>query len=170
MRKERYNVSVINILTFMPNISFRNANPTDLSRIKYITKLAYKIPYKENGLITKSPEPENLKDLFVNKQFFVIVAIVDDKIVGAVRYKLLEKNSLYLYKLAVLKSYRKLGIGESLIKRVGAVAKKKGLTKILLDCAQEKKLPDYYKKFGFKIDKIKKHQDHHDVYMSKKIN
>jgi len=71
--------------------------------------------------------------------------------------------------LAVLKTYRNNSIGESLIKQAEAVARKKGITKILLDCAQEKKLPEYYKKLGYKIDIVKKHQDHHDVYMSKKI-
>ncbi len=153
----------------MYSISFRHAKLNDLTRVKYITKLAYKISYKENSFITRSHEPNNLKDVFLSKKLFIIVATVDKKIVGAVRYKILEKNSLYIYKLAVLKTYRNKRIGESLIKQVEAVAKKKGFTKILLDCAQEKKLPEYYKKLGYKIDMVKKHQDHHDVYMSKKI-
>lgn len=153
----------------MYSISFRHAQVNELTRVKYITKLAYKIPYKKNSLITRSHEPNNLKDIFLSKKLFIIVAIVDKKIVGAVRYKILEKNSLYIYKLAVLKTYRNKRIGESLIKQVEATAEKKGFTKILLDCAQEKKLPEYYKKLGYKIDKVKKHQDHYDVYMSKKI-
>jgi len=153
----------------MSNLLFRHAKLNELPRVKYITKLAYKIPYKENSLITRSHEPNNLKDVFLSKEFFIIVATVDKKIVGAVRYKLSKKNSLYIYKLAVLKTYRNNSIGESLIKQAEAVARKKGITKILLDCAQEKKLPEYYKKLGYKIDIVKKHQDHHDVYMSKKI-
>ena len=88
---------------------------------------------------------------------------------GAVRYKFAEDNSLYFYKLAVLKTYRNKNIGSLLISEIKKVAKKKGCDKILLDCAQEKKIDVYYKKFGFKIDEIKKHQDHHDVYMSKAI-
>ena len=153
----------------MTNISIRHAKLNELSRITFITKVAYKIPYKANSLITKSCEPKNIKDKFLNKNFFVIVAIIDDKIVGTVRYKILEKNNLYFYKLAVLKIYRNKGIGSSLINKIEIIAKKKNYDKILLDCAQEKKLSEYYKKFGYKIDKIKKHLDHHDVYMSKQI-
>lgn len=153
----------------MVKFSIRHAKLNELPRIKYITKLAYKIPYRENTSITKSHEPDNIKSGFSEKEFFIIVAIFNDKIVGAVRYKFLEKNSLYFYKLAVLKTHRNKGIGTSLIKQTEVAAKRKGITKILLDCMQEKKLVEYYKKFGYKIDKVKRHQDHHDVYMSKKI-
>ena len=153
----------------MLNISIRHAKSNELLRIKYITKLAYKISYKENAFITRSHEPDDIKNSFLEKEFFIIVAVFNNKIVGAIRYKLFGKNSLYFYKLAVLKTHRNKGIGALLIKQIEVVAKRKGLTKILLDCMQEKKLPEYYKKFGYKIDKIKQHQDHHDVCMSKKI-
>jgi len=153
----------------MSYISIRHAKSNELLRIKYITKLAYKIPYKENTPITRSHEPDDIESDFFKKEFFVIVAVLNNKIVGAVRYKFLEKNSLYFYKLAVLKTHRNKSIGALLVNQVEAVAQKKGLTKILLDCMQEKKLAEYYKKFGYKIDKIKQHQDHYDVYMSKKI-
>jgi len=151
----------------MPTL--RHAKLNELARVKFITKLAYKIPYKENTLITKSHEPKDVKEQFSRKEFFIIVAFYNDKIVGAVRYKIDKANNLYFYKLAVLKTYRKLGIGSLLIGELEKVAIKKSCAKILLDCAQEKKLDDYYKKFGFKIDKIEPHLDHHDVYMSKKI-
>ncbi len=153
----------------MINISIRYAKLNELSRITFITKFAYKIPYKANSLITKSCEPKNIKDKFLNKEFFVVVAVFNNKIVGAVRYKIIEKNNLYFYKLAVLKIYRNKNIGSSLISKIDIIAKKKNCVKISLDCAQEKKLHGYYKKFGYKIDKIKKHLDHHDVYMSKQI-
>ena len=110
-----------------------------------------------------------LKVAFLKKEFFIIVAVLNNKVIGAIRYKFLEKNSLYFYKLAVLKTHRNKGIGTSLIKQVEVIAKKKGIAKIRLDCAQEKKISEYYKQFGYKIDKVKQHQNHHDVYMSKKI-
>jgi len=71
--------------------------------------------------------------------------------------------------LAVLKTYRNKNIGSALIKEVEKVAERKGCAKILLDCAREKKLHCYYQKFGYRIDIIKKHLDHHDVSMSKRI-
>jgi len=61
----------------MSNLLFRHAKLNELPRVKYITKLAYKIPYKENSLITRSHEPNNLKDVFLSKEFFIIVATID---------------------------------------------------------------------------------------------
>lgn len=91
----------------MPNISIKYATLSELSRVMLVTKLAYKIPYKENTLVTKPHEPENIKEKFLNKDFFVLTAVCDDKIVGAVRYEIRENNHLYFFKLAVLKPYRK---------------------------------------------------------------
>lgn len=153
----------------MEYITVRHAKLNELPRIIYITKLAYKVPYKKDILITGSNEPKDVDDKFKKKEFFIIIAIVNNKIVGAVRYKIDQENNLYFYKLAILKTFRNKGISAALINELEKTAKKKGCDKILLDCAKEKKLPDYYKKFGFKIDKIKKHLDHHDVFMSKKV-
>lgn len=153
----------------MVQILIRHANLNELSRVISITKLAYKIPYKKDTLVTKSHESKDVNEQFSKNKFFIIVAVFNDKIVGAVRYKFVENRGLYFYKLAVLKTHRNKGIGALLIDEIENIAKKKKYNKILLDCAREKKLHDYYKKFGFQIDEIKKHLDHHDVYMSKKI-
>lgn len=153
----------------MPDILIRQAKPNELPRIIYITKLAYKIPYKDGALTTKAHEPKNIKEVFAKKEFFALVAEYNNKIIGAVRYKFVEKNNIYLHRLAVLKTFRNKSVGSSLVREVEKTAKKKKAKKILLDCVREKKLPDYYEKLGYKTDEIKKHHDHHDVYMSKKI-
>lgn len=156
----------------MPKFSIRHAQISELPRVMLITKLAYKIPYKEGALITKSHEPVDIKIQFSNKNFFALIAVLDGKIVGAVRYKFLESGDIYLYKLAVLKSYRNRkirSIGNVLVDEVEKIAIKKKCKKLLLDCAQEKELTHYYKDLGYKVDKVKKHLDHHDVYMSKKV-
>jgi len=121
----------------MLDISIRHAKLNELPRVKYITKLAYKIPYKDNTLVTKSHEPKNIKDSFLKKEFHIIVAVYNNKIVGAVRYKFDNKGYLYFYKLAVLKTYRNLGIGSLLIGELEKVAVKKSCAMILLDCAHE---------------------------------
>ncbi|MBU1246890.1 GNAT family N-acetyltransferase [Patescibacteria group bacterium] len=149
--------------------ALRQAKHNELARVIYITKLAYKIPYKADTLITRPHEPEDIVDQFKRKGFFIIVVSYHNKIVGAVRYKFDKKGCLCFYKLAVLKTYRNLGIATSLIGELEKIAVKQGCAKILLYCVQEKKLDDFYKKFGFQIDKIKPHLDHHNVYMSKKI-
>ena len=153
----------------MSSPSIRQAKLCDLARTIYVTKLAYKIPYREKTLITIPNEPKDLEIQFIKKEFGILIATKNNKIIGALRYKFIGKNNLYFYRLAVLKTFRRQGIGSALIAAVEKIAKQKHCEKILLDCAKEKKLVDYYEKFGFEIDKIKKHQDHHDVYMSKKL-
>lgn len=161
--------SVKNNFMIMPQILIRYATLKELPRVIQVTKQGYKIPHKKNTLITKSHEPEDIKERFLSKKFFVVVAIADNKIVGAVRYKIMEEN-LYLYQLAVLKKYRNKGIGSMLVNKIKNIAKRRKYKKILLDHALEKRLTDFYNRMGFKIYKIKKHQDHHDVYMSQRIN
>ncbi len=153
----------------MLKILIRFAKVADLSRVSYITRLAYKIPFQEGAIVTRPHESRNIKEKFLNKEFFVIVAEHDKKIIGAVKYKFDKNKDIYLYQLAVLKTYRNKGIGLLLIKEIERVAKREKCKKILLDFAQEKKLAEFYKELGFKIDKIQKHHDHHDVYMSKLV-
>ncbi len=118
-------------------------------------------------MITRPHEPQDLEIAFRRKDFFIVVAVAGDKIIGAVKYLTDRKNNLYIYQLAVLKTYRNRGVGQLLINKIEQIAQTKKCKKILLDCVQEKKLPDYYNKLGFRIDKIEEHRNHHAVYMSK---
>jgi len=153
----------------MEKIIFRQAVLNDLPSVLDITKRAYGIPYKENTLVTSPHEPEDVKNKFIEKEFFIIVAESENNIIGSVRYKFLSVNEAYLYNLAVLKEFRNKNIGPTLVSEVEKTAKEQNCKKLTLDCAQEKGLSEYYEKLGFKIDEIKKHHDHHDVYMSKII-
>jgi GNAT superfamily N-acetyltransferase len=147
----------------------RQAKLTEFSRVKAITKKAYSIPYKTNGLITTPHESENEKAQVLKKEVFILVAIVDNKIAGAVRYRFEGLNNLYFFKLAVLKTYRNKGIGASLINKLERVASQHNCKKVLLDCAREKKLDKYYEKLGFRVDKVEQRNKHCLVFMSKKI-
>jgi predicted N-acetyltransferase YhbS len=152
----------------MRHMSIRQAKIGDLQRIMALTRRAYRIPYRKSAFVIGSHEPNDIVGDFRRKGFFAFVAVVGDKIVGAVRYKK-SGNALYLYKLAVLKTFRNRGVGSALVKKVEEAAKRAGCGKVLLDCAREKKLPGYYKRMGYETDGIKKHLDHHDVFMSKRI-
>ena len=153
----------------MNRIIIRKAKFSELSRITAITKWAYRALNKNATLITKPHEPKELNEQFQKKEFFVLVCLVNGKIIGAIRYFFDENNNLYFFKLAVLKTYRDLGAGTLLIKAVEGAAIKKGSKKIFLDCAKEKGLEDYYKRFGFKIYKTEKKHNHTAIYMSKNI-
>lgn len=153
----------------MRKVEIRSAKLNEIPRVRYITKLAYKVPYKGDAFATKPHEPKDIKDRLEKKELSIFVAALDGKIVGAVRCEMRDHNQLYFHKLAVLKSYRKRGIGSMLIDTVEKFAWKKGCVKILLDCVREKKLDEYYLKLGYKIDSVKKHLDYHEVYMSKEL-
>lgn len=147
----------------------RQTKLAEFSRVKAITKKAYSIPYKQNGLITTPHESENEKEQVLKKEVFILAAIVDNKIVGAVRYRFEGSNNLYFFKLAVLKTYRNKGVGALLINKLEKIASAHNCKKVLLDCAREKKLDKYYERLGFKVDKTEKREKHCLVFMSKKI-
>jgi hypothetical protein len=56
----------------MKTVSFRQAKADDLRRVICVTRLAYKIPYKENTLVTKPHEPKDIVKQFAEKRFFAI--------------------------------------------------------------------------------------------------
>ncbi len=153
----------------MTKITIRQGRPAELRRVIAVTRMAYRIPYISGARTTIPHVPKNIHFRFHNKEFFTIVAIINGRIVGAVKYKMLANNVLYIYQLAVLKSCRNRGLGAKMVKCVERLARRKGCHRITLDCAREKRLPDYYKHLGYRTDKIRKHLDHHDVYMSKRI-
>jgi predicted N-acetyltransferase YhbS len=153
----------------MREIEIRLAKSNEIPRVRYITKLAYKIPYKGSTFATKPHEPKDIRDKLAKKELFIFVAVLDGKIVGAVRCEIRNRNQLYFHKLAVLKTYRKRGIGSMLVNIIEKFAWENGCAKVLLDCVKEKKLDEYYLKFGYKIDNLKKHLDYHEVYMSKEL-
>lgn len=150
-------------------VKIRQAKLEDLSRIVFITNLAYKAPYKTGAPITKPHQTKDIKEKFLKKEFSALVAIADGKIVGAIKYKKLDKNSLYGYQTATLKTYRNKSIGSLLVNKLEKIAKQKGYKKVVGDCLKEKYLPEYYEKLGYKPFKIKEEKGFNKVFMSKKI-
>lgn len=149
-------------------IIIRKAKKEELSRVSYVTNIAYKSPFIKNGIVTKPHQSKELEADFLNKKVGILVAIISDKIVGVQKYKKID-NNLYIYQLAVLKSFRGEGIGAKLLEETEEIARKGNFKKITLDCMKEKHLPEYYMSLGFMVDEIKKHKNYHMVYMSKKI-
>ncbi len=156
------------------HIVIEHGKISDLKKVKEITARAYKDPYKEGSVVTEYNEDlDELKESFRKKDFFFLVAVWSggcaEKILGSLRYKILDSGDVYLFKLAVLKTARNMGIAAELMKKIEKVAKRKKAKKIFLDCMQEKLIYKYYESLGYKVDKIKKHLDHHEVYMSKEL-
>jgi len=150
-------------------MKIRSAKIEDLKRISYITRIAWGKPYKKDGVINSFHEVPNFAEQFTDKKLFILVAILNDKIIGALRYEFRNKAEIYFSKLVTLPSARGQGVGSSLIKKLESLAKRRKIKKISLDCMEEKLLIPFYQKLGYKIVKKVKHLDHHDVYFSKKI-
>ena len=150
-------------------ILIRKAKLEEINRVNYVTNIAYKSPFIKNGIVTKAHQSKDLKDDFISKKVGILVAVSSGKIVGVQKYKELDKNKLYIFQLAVLKTYRGKGIGTQLLKETEKIAKERKLKMVTLDCMKEKHLPEYYETLGYKIDEVKKQKDYHMVYMSKKV-
>ena len=152
----------------MKEYLIRPAQKNDLETVAKLTEEAYAVPYREGQEVSR-PHPEaDLEGKFIAKDFFVLVAEEAGKIIGAVRHRFID-DYCYIFKLAVLPQMRKQGLGRKLMQAVEKIARNNQYKTLKLDCMKEKGLVPYYEKQGFFIEKTKKHHDHHDVYMSRKI-
>lgn len=163
------------------NIEIREAKPEEIEEIIKVTNDAFNIPYQKENLDLKYNEfSEILKEEFKSGKTKVLIAVLNNKIIGAQRYLLAdEKYAPYINnetrhivainKLAVLKEYRNQGIGEKLMAEVEKKVRNEGCQIIVLDCMLEKKLSQHYKKLGFEEYKNIEHLDHHDIYMFKNL-
>jgi len=156
------------------DIKIRHIKMLEIKKVVDLRHRSFKIPYKPNTfalkhIIRHKEHLQNAVQQIKSGGAKILVATKIDKIIGSIRYKILPNQKIFLFGLAILKRYRGRGIAKMLIEKVEEIGKKKKLLNITLECEQERGLPQYYKKLGFKVDKTKKHRDHHDVYMSKTL-
>lgn len=83
------------------------------------------------------PEAEHLKKVLAKENFFVFVARIKDKIVGALTGYVLEqyysvRPLAYVYDLAVDESLQRKGIGRALIKAVNNYYREKGFEEVFV--------------------------------------
>jgi len=143
--------------------------PAEFLKVVSLTIRAYNVPYKPDKMIIKARETvEKIKER-TKLGTKILVAKRKNRILGAVRYRPIDKTQLKLSRLAVLPRYRCKGVGSLLVDKVISIAKREGYKIVSLDVAEEKGLIPFYKNFGFKAVSRKKHHNHHDVCMEKKI-
>lgn len=85
-----------------------------------------------------------------------LVAVMDDKIVGAVWVRIMNDyghidNDTPSFAISLLKEYRGLGIGTTMMKEMLAVLKDKGYRQASLAVQKQNYAVKMYKKVGFKI-------------------
>ena len=89
-----------------------------------------------------------------NPEHIIMVALKDDKVVGAatllIELKFIHNGGKvgHIEDVAVDKNYQGQGIGEKIIKNLLTLAKTKGCYKTILDCVNDVK--PFYEKLGFK--------------------
>jgi len=89
-----------------------------------------------------------------NPEHIIMVALNDDKVVGAatllIEFKFIHNGGKvgHIEDVAVDKNYQGQGIGEKIIKNLLTLAKTKGCYKTILDCVNDVK--PFYEKLGFK--------------------
>ena len=141
----------------------------ELFRIVSLINRSYDVAYKPGKMTIEARETINKIKRRIKLGNRILVAKKNDRILGAVCYRSVNKRELKLSRLAVLSRYRRKGIGSLLIKKVTDIARRNDHKIISLDVAEEKGLVPFYKKFGFKVKSKKKHQNHYDIFMEKKI-
>lgn len=159
------------------NIEVRDVKLGELEEVVKITNDAFNVPYQKDEYELKYNEPpEKLVEEFKSGKTKVVVAVLDNKIVGAQRYAdagskfaPYNKEGVEIKKLAVLKEFRNQGVGERLIKETEKKIRDSGRSIIVLECVLEKNLAPHYKNLGFQEYRTVEHGDHHDVYMFKKL-
>ena len=149
-------------------IKIRYYKISELDKLISLTAKSYAIPYKEGGLVNSFNENKDKIKKDIERGLNILVAEKNGNLIGAVRFAPID-SKLKLGRLAVLPKYRRKGLGSKLVRAVLNIALKENFKIVALDVMEEKELVSFYEKFGFKVKSRKKHQNHHDIFMEKKI-
>jgi predicted GNAT family N-acyltransferase len=114
-------------------------NPAEISGIKEIRRQVFQI---EQGI-------DPILDFDGNDQESdQFIAYLNKEAVGTARIRYLSEGLAKLERLAILKDYRKMGIGRKIVEYVIDYLKNKGVENITLDSQEHAK--HFYEKNGFK--------------------
>lgn len=150
------------------NLRIRKPEYNELPEVARITRLSFKMD-KKMGL-PAFREDGDWKKKYKDGNIGILIAVSGDKIIGTMRHHSLYKNALYLYALAVLKSFRNRGVGSTLIRASEKIAKRRHLKRMLFSTALPRNLVPHYKKLGYKIKLRLSHAGNEHVYMYKNLD
>lgn len=138
------------------SIFVRIAKEEDAHAISAVTREAFKT-YAEN---TKRFDIDALNEKIETvsediKSKIVLAAVDEDVIIGSVRVEIRRDSTAYLSRLGVIESYRRRGIGGSLISAVDDIMNKNNISRIYLHTsAKFTKLVVFYYLHGFYIESV----------------
>jgi glucosamine-phosphate N-acetyltransferase len=119
---------------------------------------------REASNISKEKASEILKNIKSNPNHIIIVAEMNDKIIGAttllIEPKFIHKGGFvgHIEDVVVSKEFQGQKVGEKIIKYVLKVAEKHNCYKTILDCSDDVK--QFYEKMGFKYHSNEFRFDH----------
>lgn len=112
-------------------VDVRRLTEDDVSLFNELLEVFGEVFFDLDTYTAKRPGEEYLKNLLRGENFLALVALDSGKVVaGLTAYQLekyeQERSEIYIYDLAVLASYRRLGIATALISKVKKIALQRG--------------------------------------------
>ncbi|MDN5201968.1 GNAT family N-acetyltransferase [Fulvivirgaceae bacterium BMA10] len=128
--------------TAQTNVSIHKLGEQDLERFMEMIRLFEDVFEMKNFSM---PSTEHLQRLLSKKDFFVFIAVLENKVVGGMTVYVLEqyyaeKPLAYIYDLAVATKHQRQGIGKKLIDKVNHYCREGGFEEVFV---QTDKVDDY---------------------------
>lgn len=152
-------------------INIEEAEVDDTDLVFNLTKRAFQ-DYNDPALFPTTPAlletKEEVREDIKNKT--VLIAYLNDKPVGSVRFYSSDGKEFHLGRLGVLSKHRGKNIGQRLISAVENKVRSRGGRRVTLySAARLKDLLEFYKKLGYEIIEMKEDPDYTRAVISKKL-
>lgn len=153
------------------NFAVRTASFEDASKISQLYKMVWdeqKGKFPDELLYARQPDENEMKKWLCKETYFV--AEHNERIIGIVGC-FMEFGNCKLVHMAVLKGYRRKGIGSALLAKVKEFARKNNANKIWLDTSSRlKESIEFYRKKGFRsVGELKRHFWGEDIVLFEKL-
>jgi aminoglycoside 3-N-acetyltransferase I len=133
------------------NIEIKKLEKTEIDKFMELIELFEDVFEMKNF---KMPEKIYLEKLLSREDFFVFVALLDNKVIGGLTtYTLRQyystKPLVYIFDLAVQREMQRQGVGQKLIKGINTYCKELGVEEVMVqaDLVDDYAI-DFYKKTG----------------------
>lgn len=127
----------------------------------------------ESAVFSDAWTVKSIRDTYNQPQTFIVTAELDGKVAGyCIVYFVLDEGEIA--RVAVNHSYRRQGVGRSILKQVEKICEEKNIIRLMLDVRESNESArKFYQSFGFKEDGIRKNfyemPKENAVLMSKNI-